>query len=102
MTASLAHVSIDVPNPLQQWIEAQIALGGYDSTSAYLCHLVEQDQERKKREYEHFKSVFDRLGVKTVAEFHALAAKRARELEGDPHEIEVMAFLDSLGDEEEI
>ena len=101
MTASMAHLDIVMPNPLQQWVEAQIASGVYDSTSAYLCHLVEQDQERKRKEYEYFKSVFDRLGVKTVAEFNALAAKRARELEGDPHELEVMDFLESIRDDDE-
>lgn len=43
----MATMTISLPDPMKDWIEAQIRLGDYASTSDYVRDLVRRDRERR-------------------------------------------------------
>lgn len=43
----MATMTISLPEPMKDWIEAQIAQGEYASTSDYVRDLVRRDRERR-------------------------------------------------------
>lgn len=43
-------MTISLPETLKQFIEAQVAEGGYGTASEYLQALVREDQQRKAQE----------------------------------------------------
>lgn len=42
----MATVTISLPEPLKEWIEARVRQGDYASTSDYVHDLVRRDRER--------------------------------------------------------
>lgn len=45
----MATMTISLPDPMKDWIEAQIKRGEYASTSDYVRDLVRRDKERRAR-----------------------------------------------------
>lgn len=45
----MATMTISLPDPLKEWIEARIKEGEYASTSDYVRDLVRRDRERRAR-----------------------------------------------------
>jgi antitoxin ParD1/3/4 len=45
----MATVTISLPEPMKEWIEARIKEGEYASTSGYIRDLVHRDRERRSR-----------------------------------------------------
>ncbi len=43
----MATMNISLPDPMRDWVQAQIQTGKYSSSSDYLRDLIRQDQERK-------------------------------------------------------
>ncbi|KPF68829.1 addiction module antitoxin [Bosea sp. AAP35] len=43
----MATMTISLPDPMKEWIEAQIKQGEYASTSDYVRDLVRRDRERR-------------------------------------------------------
>lgn len=43
----MATMTISLPDPMKEWIEAQIKEGEYASTSDYVRDLVRRDRERR-------------------------------------------------------
>ena len=43
-------MNISIPEPLRQWVEQQVAEGGYSSVSEYMRELVRLDKRSKARE----------------------------------------------------
>lgn len=43
----MATMTISLPDPMKEWIEAQIKGGDYASTSDYVRDLVRRDRERR-------------------------------------------------------
>jgi antitoxin ParD1/3/4 len=43
-------MNISLPEPMKQWVEAQVAAGGYGTASEYFCHLLRAEQQRLLRE----------------------------------------------------
>jgi antitoxin ParD1/3/4 len=43
-------MNISLPDPLKQYVDAQVSTGGYSSTSEYMRELVRADQKRKAKE----------------------------------------------------
>ncbi|HEY5796323.1 MAG TPA: type II toxin-antitoxin system ParD family antitoxin [Bosea sp. (in: a-proteobacteria)] len=43
----MATMTISLPDPMKEWIEAQIRQGEYASTSDYVRDLVRRDRERR-------------------------------------------------------
>jgi antitoxin ParD1/3/4 len=43
-------MTISLPDPLKQFVEEQVAAGGYSSPSEYIRELVRSDQKRKAKE----------------------------------------------------
>ncbi|MBE7247980.1 type II toxin-antitoxin system ParD family antitoxin [Methylobacterium sp. SI9] len=43
----MATMTISLPDPMKEWIEAQIKQGDYASTSDYVRDLVRRDRERR-------------------------------------------------------
>ena len=46
----MATVTISLPEPLKEWIEARIRQGDYASTSDYVRELVRRDRDRSDPE----------------------------------------------------
>lgn len=45
----MATMNISLPDPMRDWVQAQIQSGQYASSSDYLRDLIRQDQERKNK-----------------------------------------------------
>lgn len=45
----MATMTISLPDPMKEWIEAQIKQGEYASTSDYVRDLVRRDRERRSK-----------------------------------------------------
>lgn len=45
----MATMTASLPDPMKDWIEAQIETGAYASSSDYVRDLVRRDRERKDR-----------------------------------------------------
>ncbi len=45
----MATMTISLPDPMKDWIEAQIKQGEYASTSDYVRDLVRRDRERRAK-----------------------------------------------------
>lgn len=46
----MATMTISLPDPMKEWIEAQINKGEYASTSDYVRDLVRRDRSRRDQE----------------------------------------------------
>jgi antitoxin ParD1/3/4 len=46
----MATMTISLPDPLKDWIEAQIRHGDYASVSDYVRDLVRRDRDRREQE----------------------------------------------------
>jgi len=46
----VATMTVSLPDPMKDWIEAQISRGDYASTSDYVRDLVRRDRARLERE----------------------------------------------------
>jgi antitoxin ParD1/3/4 len=44
-----ATMNISLPPPLKEWVEGQIAAGGYATASEYFRQLLRAEQQRKVR-----------------------------------------------------
>ena len=45
----MATMNVSVPDPMKDWVEAQISSGKYASSSDYVRDLIRKDQERKEK-----------------------------------------------------
>lgn len=45
----MATMNISLPDPMRDWVQAQIQTGKYSSTSDYVRDLIRQDQERRDK-----------------------------------------------------
>jgi antitoxin ParD1/3/4 len=43
-------MNISLPQPLKEWVEAQVAAGSYGTTSEYFRQLLRAEQQRQVRE----------------------------------------------------
>lgn len=46
----MATMTVSLPDPMKDWVEAQIATGAYASTSDYVRDLIRRDRERRNEE----------------------------------------------------
>jgi len=46
----MPSMNISLPEPLREWVEAQIKGGRYGNASEYLRELIRRDQERQAQE----------------------------------------------------
>ncbi len=46
----MATMTVSLPDPMKDWIEAQIRQGDYASVSDYVRDLVRRDRDRRERE----------------------------------------------------
>lgn len=47
----MATMTVSLPDPMKEWIEAQIEHGEYASASDYVRDLVRRDRARREREF---------------------------------------------------
>lgn len=47
----MATMTVSLPDPMKDWIEAQISRGDYASTSDYVRDLVRRDRARREQEF---------------------------------------------------
>ena len=45
----MASMNISVPDPMKNWVQAQINDGKYASSSDYVCALIRKDQHEKDK-----------------------------------------------------
>ena len=45
-----ASLNISLPQPMKDWVEAQVAAGGYGTTSEFFRHLLRAEQHRLVRQ----------------------------------------------------
>jgi antitoxin ParD1/3/4 len=45
-----ASINISLPGPIREWVEAQVAVGGFGTASEYFRHLLRTEQQRLLRE----------------------------------------------------
>ncbi len=45
----MASMNVSLPEPMKDWVEAQIASGKYASSSDYVRDLIRRDQERREK-----------------------------------------------------
>ncbi|MGA2290335.1 type II toxin-antitoxin system ParD family antitoxin [Bradyrhizobium sp.] len=82
----MATMTISLPEPMKDWIEARIKEGEYASTSDYVRDLVRRDRERRSHPeltMDDLRRIVDQsrasgVGRKSVSEVLAQAKKRAR------------------------
>lgn len=82
----MATMTISLPDPMKEWIEAQIKQGDYASTSDYVRDLVRRDRERLSRadlSIEDLRRIVDEsrasgVSTKSVSEILAAAKAHAR------------------------
>jgi antitoxin ParD1/3/4 len=43
-------MNISLPEPLKEWVEAQVSTGGFGTASEYVRHLLREEQQRRLRE----------------------------------------------------
>jgi len=58
----MATMTVSLPDPMKDWIEAQIRRGDYASVSDYVRDLVRRDRTRREHEYS-----LDELRQKLIA-----------------------------------
>ena len=46
----MTNVNVSLPETLKEYIEDQVASGGYGTTSEYLRELIREDKKRKSQE----------------------------------------------------
>ena len=46
----MATMTVSLPEPMKDWIEAQIRLGDYASVSDYVRDLIRRDRDRREQE----------------------------------------------------
>lgn len=45
----MATMNISLPDPMRDWVQAQIEIGKYSSSSDYIRDLIRKDQEQRDR-----------------------------------------------------
>jgi antitoxin ParD1/3/4 len=45
-----ASLNISLPEPMKEWVEAQVAAGGYGTTSEFFRQLLRAEQQRQLRQ----------------------------------------------------
>ena len=46
----MATMTVSLPGPMKDWVEAQIGTGAYASSSDYVRDLIRRDRERRNQE----------------------------------------------------
>lgn len=79
----MATMTVSLPDPMKDWIEAQIRAGDYASSSDYVRDLIRRDRERKDRLNALRKMIDDAeasgVSARTVEEIFAEARSRAKD-----------------------
>lgn len=78
----MATMTVSLPDPMKDWIEAQIRAGEYASSSDYVRDLVRRDREQKDR-LNALRKMIDEaeasgISPRTVEEIFAEARATAR------------------------
>ena len=82
----MATMTISLPEPMKEWIEARIKEGEYASTSDYVRDLVRRDRDRRSRPeltMDDLRRIVDEsraggVGEKSVPDILAQAKKHAK------------------------
>ena len=78
----MATMNVSLPDPMKEWVEAQLQTGRYSNVSDYVRDLIRHDQERNGKIVAMQKLVDDALASgdsdKTLAEIREIARQRAQ------------------------
>lgn len=85
----MATMTISLPDPMKEWIEAQIKQGEYASTSDYVRDLVRRDRERRAKPeltLEDLRKIVDesRASGPSPRKVRDILARARTHVQGDP------------------
>ena len=85
----MATMTISLPDPMKEWIEAQIKQGEYASTSDYVRDLVRRDRERRAKPeltLEDLRKIVDesRASGPSPLKVRDILARARTHVQGDP------------------
>lgn len=80
----MSRLTISMPAPMNEWVEAQITAGRYGNVSEYFRDLVRRDQEHREAAIDALRSVLDRaeaggISTRSVDEVLKAAREEARQ-----------------------
>ena len=79
----MATMTVSLPDPMKDWIEAQIRHGDYASVSDYVRDLVRRDRDRREQDL-----TFDELRKKLAASrVSGMSARTVDEIFAEAQEI---------------
>ncbi|MFN0151875.1 MAG: type II toxin-antitoxin system ParD family antitoxin [bacterium] len=84
----MTSMNISVPEPMRDWVEAQVRAGNYGNVSEYVRELIRQDQKRKTQErleellLEGMNSPKSAMTKKDWAEIRSEVVRRVAEARG--------------------
>ena len=57
----MATMNISVPDPMKDWVQAQVKTGAYANTSDYVRDLIRKDQENRTKVFALQKAITEGL-----------------------------------------
>ena len=82
----MATMTVSLPDPMKEWIEAQIQHGDYASVSDYVRDLVSRDRERREQDLtldqlrtKLAESRTSGIGTRSIEDLFAEALNRTKE-----------------------
>ncbi len=75
----MSRLTISMPDPMNDWVEAQVSAGRYGNVSEYFRDLVRRDQERREGAITELRALIQQAeagGVSTRSVADVLSAAR--------------------------
>ena len=63
----MSRVTISLPDPMNEWVQAQVDAGRYGNVSEYLRDLVRRDQEQREAAITELRTLLDRAEASGVS-----------------------------------
>lgn len=58
----MATMNISIPDPMKDWVQAQVETGAYANSSDYVRDLIRKDQENRNKLFSLQKAITEGLG----------------------------------------
>ena len=80
----MSRLTISMPAPMSDWVEAQISVGRYGNVSEYFRDLVRRDQEQRESAIAELRALLDQaeasgISPRTLPDMLEAARQEARQ-----------------------
>lgn len=80
----MSRLTISMPDPMNDWVEAQVSTGRYGNVSEYFRDLVRRDQERREGAINELRALMEQaeaggVSTRSVADVLHAARREARQ-----------------------